>query len=341
MTSRHAPVITSQPRTYVLENEANELVEGNSKINNNKDQEFNFTEETDPFRVRLNFSTLDWIKMGLMGVTVVPLRIVALFISVVFCYLMALIGLIGMDRSKPVTGHRLFLRKVIAFGGRTCCRCVGFQTVKITGTQVSKEIAPVLVVAPHSSFFDGLALFFSGLPFLVSRVENLQIPFIGKLIEFSSAICVDREDPDSRHNTVQEIIRRVTSDQPWPQFIIFPEGTTTNRKALMNFKPGGFVAGKTVQPVLIRYHNQHDTISWTWDMPHGAATCFFASMFQWRLYPELEFLPPYTPSLEEVNDSNLFASNVRKLMARELNVPLCDVTFQDLKAKYAAKEKDQ
>jgi len=109
----------------------------------------------------------------------------------------------------------------------------------------------------------------------------------------------------------------------------------------MSFKPGGFVAGKTVQPVLIRYHNKHDTVTWTWDMPYGAATCFFASLCQWRLYPELEYMAPYTPSQEEIHDSNLFAANVRKLMAERLEVPLCDVTFQDLKSKYSSKDKDQ
>jgi len=185
MASRHDPVVTTQPTSIngaaILENRANELVEETSKDNNNKNDAFNFTQDTDPFRVRLNFSTLDWIKMAIMAVTIVPIRIVALFITVVFCWLIALIGLTGMDRSSPLTGWRLVLRKVVAAGGRTCCRCVGFHTVKITGKQVGKEVAPVLVAAPHSSFFDGLALFFSGLPFLVSRVENLQIPFIGKL----------------------------------------------------------------------------------------------------------------------------------------------------------------
>ena len=35
-----------------------------------------------------------------------------------------------------------------------------------------KDVAPVIVVAPHSTFFDALAIFWSGLPFIVSREEN-------------------------------------------------------------------------------------------------------------------------------------------------------------------------
>ena len=44
-----------------------------------------------------------------------------------------------------------------------------------------------------------------------------------------------REDKDARIKTSDEIKRRVNSDQPWGQFIIFPEGTTSNRSVLVSF----------------------------------------------------------------------------------------------------------
>jgi len=39
----------------------------------------------------------------------------------------------------------------------------------------------------------------------------------------------------------EEIKRRVNSDENWDQFMIFPEGTTSNRQALTSFKPGEFL----------------------------------------------------------------------------------------------------
>ena len=75
------------------------------------------------------------------------------------------------------------------------------------------------------------------------------------------AIFVSRERKESREECKQEIKRRVNSDQPWEQFLIFPEGTTSNRQALMSFKQGGFLPGQSVQPVLIKYHLPHDTVS--------------------------------------------------------------------------------
>lgn len=58
------------------------------------------------------------------------------------------------------------------------------------------------------------------------------------LTEFSQPVLVKREDPDSRINTIKEIQRRGQSDGRWPQIIIFPEGTCTNRSCLISFKQG-------------------------------------------------------------------------------------------------------
>jgi len=295
--------------------------------------------ESDPFRVRLKFSPLDWMKMIVVGVTIVPIRVVCCFSCMVIAWMVASIGLIGMDRSKPVSGWRKPLRQIVGFFGRATLFFCGFHYVKRTGTQYSKDIAPVLVVAPHSSFFDAVAIFCMGFPYFVNREENKSIPFIGKCIEFNQAIFVSREDPNSRQKTVNEIARRTQSKEPWSQFVIFPEGATSNRKAIMNFKPGGFIPGVPVQPVMMRYPNHHDTISWTWDQPHGVVSCILYTVCQLHVYAEIEFLPPYVPSEEEKKNPQLFADNVRSVMAKTASIPLSDMTFEKLKAKYTKQKK--
>ena len=115
-------------------------------------------------------------------------------------------------------------------------------------------------MAPHSSFFDALAIFWTGLPFIVNREENKNLYFIGKCVQFAQAIFVSRDSKESRERCKAEIKSRVGSQEAWRHFLIFPEGTTSNRKALMTFKPGGFLPGRPVQPVLIRYHLNQDTV---------------------------------------------------------------------------------
>lgn len=299
-----------------------------------------FTEETDPFRVRLAFSLSDKVQMGLVFLLLVPIRVVIALVCLVLAALVSCIGLIGMDMNKPIDGWRKYFQRASCVLGQMCCRCVGFHRVKITGARQSKHVAPVIVVAPHSTFLDALAIFWCGLPFFVSRVENKSIPLMGKCIEFAQTIFVRREVRENRQQTVAEITRRVKSSENWSQFLIFPEGTTSNRKALMSFKPGGFLPGKTVQPLLIRYKNKHDTVSWTWDQPHGFALCFLYTLCQWNNTAELHFLDPYVPSDEEVKDPVLFANNVRKVMAEALDIPICDMTFEDIKQRYEDKKEE-
>ena len=157
------------------------------------------------------------------------------------------------------------------------------------------------------------------------------IPF-----QFNQTIFVSREGADSRSKAVNMIKERVGTwslqeikfNLSWRSFHPFPghsllfglralalignkssnynsNATTAHylwvRKALMQFKPGAFIPGAPVQPVLIRYHvPQHmvqhcvillapviwqsqDTVTWTWDQPYGALTCIFLSLSQWSI----------------------------------------------------------
>lgn len=297
----------------------------------------------DPFRVRLSFSLAEKLKMAIFGVFLVPIRFISAFLALNLAWAISCIGLVGLDNTRPVTGWRKKLQWVTCAFGRVCCMCIGFQVSK-TGTQVSQSEAPVLIVAPHSTFFDAMAVFWTGLPFIVNREENRRIPFIGKCIEFAQAIFVSREVKDSREACKAEIRRRCdpATTETWEQFLIFPEGTTSNRQALMSFKPGGFLPGQPVQPVLLRYHvpPERDTVSWTWDQPHGFLTCFLYTACHWSTQVELEFLKPHIPTVEEKADPVLFASNVRKEMATALGIQLCDLSFEDIKSKYTKKNKE-
>ncbi|XDV39750.1 hypothetical protein PO909_008941, partial [Leuciscus waleckii] len=166
------------------------------------------------------------------------------------------------------------------------------------------------------------------------------------LIKFIRPVFVSRSDQDSRRKTVEEIKRRAHSGGEWPQHLasvnfkpclvqyfpkrimIFPEGTCTNRSCLITFKPGAFIPAVPVQPVVIRYPNQLDTITWTWQGP-GAFKILWLTLCQFHNEFQIEYLPIYSPSEEEKNNPALFAHNVRRLMAKALQVPVTDYSFED------------
>uniref|UniRef100_A0A2C9GSC7 Uncharacterized protein n=1 Tax=Anopheles arabiensis TaxID=7173 RepID=A0A2C9GSC7_ANOAR len=204
--------------------------------------------------------------------------------------------------------------------------CAGLG-ITIRGRQASRAEAPVLVVSPHSSFLDAVIIYVTGLssPLVRNADRNL-----GKLIDYAQPIYVCREDPHSRQTTIREIIQRANSKEDWPQILIFPEGTCTNRTSLIKFKPGAFYPGVPIQPVLMRYPNKVDTVTWTWEGPN-AIQLLWRTLTQFHTFCEIEFLPVYYPSEAEKANPKLYADNVRIMMAKALDIPISDYTFDDCK----------
>lgn len=77
-----------------------------------------------------------------------------------------------------VAFSRFMCQRVMAALGRTYFFCLGFRVV-VKGRQVTSSEAPILAVAPHSTFYDGIVCIMAGLPSTVSRVENLATPIFG------------------------------------------------------------------------------------------------------------------------------------------------------------------
>lgn len=71
------------------------------------------------------------------------------------------------------------LHHLIYLLSRTMFFMCGFHWITIRGRRASSSEAPLLVVAPHSTFFDPIVTVVCDLPSVVSRVENLNIPVIG------------------------------------------------------------------------------------------------------------------------------------------------------------------
>nr|XP_046236876.1 lysophospholipid acyltransferase LPCAT4 isoform X2 [Scatophagus argus] len=263
----------------------------------------------------------------ILGSILFPLRVTlaAIFFLIMWPFArLRLAGLSEEQRSRPVRGwRRWLLHPIILFLSRCVFFSLGFLWVKVKGRRADLKEAPVLVVAPHSGFLDMLVLCPAQLATVVSRSENTSLPVIGALLEFNQAVLVSRKDPESRKKAVAQLAERLTSNGYWPQMLMFPEGTTTNGSALIKFKPGAFLAGMPVQPVLLHYPNKLDTVRWTYKGTTWTEALWHTTS---QLYTNMtvEFLPVYNPSQEEKNDPNLYADNVQKLMAKALGVPATD-----------------
>ncbi|XP_068584479.1 LOW QUALITY PROTEIN: lysophospholipid acyltransferase LPCAT4 [Cebidichthys violaceus] len=284
-----------------------------------------------PFIHEVKLTRAQKIRGIILGSVLFPLRI--LFSALCFLVMwpvarLRLAGLSEEQRSRPVEGpRRWLLHPIMLWLSRLVFFFLGFLWVRVKGRRADLKEAPVLVVAPHSSFLDMVALMPTQLATVVSRSENTSLPVVGALLEFNQSVLVSRTDPESRRKAVAQVTERLTSDGYWPQMLMFPEGTTTNGSALIKFKPGAFLPGLPVQPVLLRYPNKLDTVRWTYKGTSWTEALWHTTS-QFYTNVTVEFLPVYSPSQEEKNDPNLYADNVQKLMAKALGIPSTDYVME-------------
>ncbi|KAM4722055.1 lysophosphatidylcholine acyltransferase 2 [Rhinophrynus dorsalis] len=292
-----------------------------------------------PFVHEIKLNLTDKIKIGLCAVILLPIRVILFTIVLMLTWLIATVTTcFCQDKSQdPLVGwRRKVTQYLISVLGRLLFFCMGFH-VRVQGKLASPSEAPILVVAPHSSFFDGISVVASGMPSSVSRTENINVPIFGRILKAIQPVLVSRVDPDSRKNTINEIAKRAKSEGHWPQVLLFPEGTCTNRSCLISFKQGAFCPGVPVQPILLRYPNKLDTVTWTWQ-GYPAAKLLLMTLCQVCTNVEVEFLPVYVPSEDEKQDHLLYANNVRHIMAQALGLPVTDHTYEDCRLMMTAGE---
>uniref|UniRef100_A0A8C8RGM3 Lysophosphatidylcholine acyltransferase 4 n=1 Tax=Pelusios castaneus TaxID=367368 RepID=A0A8C8RGM3_9SAUR len=247
----------------------------------------------------------------LLGAVLAPLRVALAFIVLFLMWPFALLQVLGRSEEElkePLTGWRSSIsHNSICFLSRLMFFLLGF-------------LPPILVAAPHSTFFDPIILLPCDLPKVVSRTENLHVPVSGALLRFNQAILVSRHDPTSRKKVVEEVKRRATSKGKWPQVRLIPRAVGPPPPML---EGSAFIAGVPVQPILVRYPNDLDSTTWAWRGP-GVLKVIWLTASQLCTTVEVEFLPVYRPSAEESVSPTVYARNVQQVMARALGVPATD-----------------
>lgn len=292
-----------------------------------------------PFISNLKMNTSDKVQMALLCF-LIPIRMTLLLLSFIFGGLIAKLFLIGFKESSPpvpMTGFRRFGQQIMWFFARCCAHACGFHHITVKGKLAGPEEAPVVVCAPHSTFIDGLAFGRTlGLVSAVSRIENLSAFLIGSCVRIIQPVAVSRADRDSKTKVVKEIKRRAKEGN-WPPIIIFPEGTCTNRKCFITFKPGAFYPGVPVQPLLVKFKDKLDYATWSW-IGLGVLPLLCIMMSRIKNNMEIEILPVYKPSEEEKEDAFLYARNVRDYMASVGGVPVTDHSYEDCRLMTEAKK---
>lgn len=284
--------------------------------------------EKNPFTYHDNWTAWEAFKCC-VGVVLLPLRLFFAMGFLMSMWVCCRLAILGLDESKPMGCFRRALLSPVPLFARGFLFSIGFFWITVKGRPCKRSEAPVVVVAPHSTFVDSFVLtskmgMFSG----IGKEEARKTPIFGTFFRAGQVIAVQRGSKEGRKNALLELQRRARStEEQWPKLVVFPEGTCTNRTSLIQFKAGAFTAGMPVQPVALSWPFRNFDPSWTSSSP-GRFKLILRLMTQFFNSATIEFMPVIVPSEEEKKDANLFAHNVRAAMAERLGLPTTEHSYE-------------
>lgn len=299
-----------------------------------------------PF-VRHPTSGLGKLKMVLFGSILVPIRVIGTLLTLALVWSWCTLMSKGCDVSAPYSPLR---RRVLVGGTRVAARVLlffyGYLWIHVSyEIEDPKERAdqphPAIVISNHMGFAEILYLVAHDGCCFVSKEGNRALPFIGKVTEAIQSIFVERDQKKKTKSTTVSILERANAPPgTWPSLALYPEGTTTNGHALINFQTGAFRAGLPVQPVVLTmpFSPTHG-----YDPSFTCANifqCILGLMTQPMNHMYVTHLAVYSPNEAEKADAKLFANNVRARMAQSLGVQTYPLSWVD-KLPYEPSKKEK
>jgi len=294
-----------------------------------------------PFENAAPWTSYEYLKAFILLPTLFPIRLLVCLLTLILQAIVARITVIGapMINDRGCIRHekefgvwRTFVRTPMVLTNRLLLWSLGFWSINIVDRRKKpKTKANILVGAPHMNLTDPFVLSWAlrSIPSGVGMAETLQMPVMSHTLVAAQTIFVDRKNPESKQACKEAIAFRADPGN-WKgaPVMIFPEGTVTNGKTLIQFKLGPFAPGQPVQPVVVQYPARHFNFTWV-GRNSSMGMNILRMMLQFTNFCTVTFLEPYVPSAEQRDNSMLFASNVRAFMAKDLGIGTTEHTYDD------------
>ena len=291
------------------------------------------TSPTQSWRPR---SHLQWLRLAVCALTLLPLRVVGITLVVALAALAAIVGTLGAPSLGPAAALRPpgLWRAPFLFVARQCLRAflwmLGVLWVEERGAHpaVGNKARAAVVICNHLGPIEGIFLLwrFGNCAMLAER-SSFANPVLRAIARGVGIILFDRNAASG----ITELIVRLARDPAAPQLIIFPEGTCSNGSALLRFKPGAFIPLARVQPCVARLPYKHFQPCWvSLGPPLGEILLRMMTSVFSRL--SIEYLEPVEPSAEECEHSDFmsYQRRMRERMAAALGVPCTELGLDDI-----------
>jgi 1-acyl-sn-glycerol-3-phosphate acyltransferase len=194
---------------------------------------------------------------------------------------------------------------------RACGACV-----EPSGTPLRHD---VIFVANHISWIDILLIGGEVDVRFISQDKVRHWPVIGWLAVLNATIFVSRTDRAGVADQIARVRAAIAGDRP---LAIFPEGTTTDGRSLLPFKPALFAAleppprAMMVQPVVLEFDAAGSALAWI-GTEHGATNAFRVLRRPGKFVVGLRFLEAFDAAA--VGDRKAVASEARRRISAALS----------------------
>eukprot|EP00242_Pyramimonas_sp_CCMP2087_P009895 CAMPEP_0198200788 /NCGR_PEP_ID=MMETSP1445-20131203/3727_1 /TAXON_ID=36898 /ORGANISM="Pyramimonas sp., Strain CCMP2087" /LENGTH=292 /DNA_ID=CAMNT_0043870935 /DNA_START=467 /DNA_END=1345 /DNA_ORIENTATION=+ len=251
--------------------------------------------------------------------------------------------MLGIRDEEPLLSWRKALAKnCIRLCARSALFTLGFWRIRISGREHLAEAKRLhaVVVINHVTYIDGFLMEYLAFSSGVAKASVATIPVVGTVCRALRFIFVERRtslgtlDAASRTGSVgsqsmgniQRIVHRAKQPE-FPLVWMAPEGTTSSGKQLLRFKPGAFVSGNPVLPVLLKFPYTNFNVAYT---NYPTLLHLLRFLTQVACYASMTVLPVYMPTDLEKERPAVYAENVRQKMAKVLGVPTVDEGLEEL-----------
>lgn len=207
-----------------------------------------------------------------------------------------------------------------------CNKCLLLSIRMKVETQIDdpQALDAKLFLPTHTCLFESLVLLAQLGHFRPMAAEfTKKMPIFNKFTHSLNPLYVTR-GKNAKGGLVDQLIASLEEGKY--RHVIFPEGTYSNGKHILQFKSGAFVPGHPVTPIAFTYPEY--TPFWNREESTFGVQ-LYRILSRWYTPVKIHYLPLYTPSEEERQDPRLFAENVRQILSTATGRSLSQYDVKD------------
>ncbi|KRW98563.1 hypothetical protein PPERSA_00055 [Pseudocohnilembus persalinus] len=323
-------------------------------------KKYKYTEKLDP-NIKENhkpferYDRKNWnlVEIYLGAIFLLPIRTIAIVFFMlllgVFCKVIGVQSTLEQARTEMSSFQRYSIRGFVYFVTRIILISSGFYYIGVKKEKITdyeptypaqtyketKNNKASIIVCNHQSWIDIMLMTNMFQPSFLSKMDVYKYPLFGRAAVALQCLFVERESEEARQDIIQQIQTRgknIKNGKNFAPILIFPEGTTTNGRYLLDFKKGAFEPGLPVKIMCVKYlpRNFNPALDSVDTLDNYI---LLASQFYNRVQViELDnYYPDHLGITDYSKDWGVYAKAVKTIMVNVLKIKESSFGFRDSK----------